>query len=150
METPIVAHDVVRDDAYSNTNKFWLDVEPPRLQCDAAGACLADGRAEYSMLRRIDPARRRCQRAVGSPHPVSYQKARNHCLKVARISPWRSPSGAHQADWLVCWKATAQEIALREKEKASRFNVDEPRSPWSRPVIAPGAKRARSTQTTLV
>src|SRR5713101_9118851 len=86
-----------------------------------ARASRMDG-AEYSMLReqftllvedKIVSVR------ITPPPAVSYQKARNHCLKVAKhlavaITVRRAPGGQ-----IVCWKATAQEIALREKRGAA-------------------------------
>ena len=78
--------------------------------------------AEYSMLReqftllvedKIASVR------ITPPPAVSYQKARHHCLKVAKnlevaITVRRAPGGH-----IVCWKATAQEIETREKRGAA-------------------------------
>lgn len=56
---------------------------------------------------------------ITPPPAVSYQKARHHCLKVAKnlavaITIRRAPAGH-----IVCWKATAQEIEGREKRGAA-------------------------------
>ena len=86
-----------------------------------ARASRMDG-AEYSMLReqftllvedKIASVR------ITPPPAVSYQKARHHCLKVAKnlevaITVRRAPGGH-----IVCWKATAQEIETREKRSAA-------------------------------
>ena len=86
-----------------------------------ARASRMDG-AEYSMLReqftqlvedKIASVR------ITPPPAVSYQKARHHCLKVAKklavaITVRRAPGGH-----IVCWKATAQEIETREKRGAA-------------------------------
>jgi hypothetical protein len=86
-----------------------------------ARASRMDG-AEYSMLREqfallvednIASVR------ITPPPAVSYQKARHHCLKVAKdlavaITVRRAPGGH-----IVCWKATAQEIETREKRSAA-------------------------------
>ena len=83
---------------------------------ELARASRMDG-AEYSMLReqftllvedKIASVR------ITPPPAVSYQKARHHCLKVAKhlavaITVRRAPGGH-----IVCWKATAQEIETRE------------------------------------
>ncbi len=92
-----------------------------------ARASRMDG-AEYSMLReqftllvedKIASVR------ITPPPAVSYQKARHHCLKVAKnlavaITVRRAPGGH-----IVCWKATAQEIETREKHGAA---LKEPKS----------------------
>ena len=89
-----------------------------------ARASRMDG-AEYSMLREqfallvednIASVR------ITPPPAVSYQKARHHCLKVAKnlevaITVRRAPGGH-----IVCWKATAQEIETREKRGAALKN----------------------------
>jgi hypothetical protein len=77
--------------------------------------------AEYSMLR--EQFTLLVEDKIGSvritpPPAVSYQKARHHCLKVAKnlavaITVRRAPGGH-----IVCWKATAQEIETREKRGA--------------------------------
>ena len=86
-----------------------------------ARASRMDG-AGYSMLReqftllvedKIASVR------ITPPPAVSYQKARHHCLKVAKnlvaaITVRRAPGGH-----IVCWKATAQEIETRDKRGAA-------------------------------
>jgi hypothetical protein len=88
---------------------------------ELARASRMDG-AEYAMLReqftllvedKIASVR------ITPPPAVSYQKARHHCLKVAQhlavaITIKRAPGGH-----IVCWKATAQDIATREKRSAT-------------------------------
>ena len=88
---------------------------------ELARASRMDG-AEYSMLReqftllvedKIASVR------ITPPPAVSYQKARHHCLKVAKhlavaITVRRAPGGH-----IVCWKATAQDIETREKRGAA-------------------------------
>jgi hypothetical protein len=88
---------------------------------ELARASRMDG-AGYSMLReqftllvedKIASVR------ITPPPAVSYQKARHHCLKVAKnlevaITVRRAPGGH-----IVCWKATAQEIETREKRSAA-------------------------------
>jgi hypothetical protein len=103
--------------------RFGWKFEPLPLD-EAMGLARAsrmDG-AEYSMLREqftllvednIASVR------ITPPPAVSYQKARHHCLKVAKdlevaITVRRAPGGH-----IVCWKATAQEIEMREKRGAA-------------------------------
>src|SRR5256885_11716323 len=104
-------------------NNFDWKFAPLQLEeaMRLAHASRMDG-AEYSMLReqftllvedKIVSVR------ITPPPAVSYQKARNHCLKVAKnlavaITVRRAPGGH-----LVCWKATAQEIETREKRGAA-------------------------------
>ena len=86
-----------------------------------ARASRMDG-AGYSMLR--EQFTLLVEDKIGSvritpPPAVSYQKARHHCLKVAKnlevaITVRRAPGGH-----IVCWKATAQEIETREKRSAA-------------------------------
>ena len=116
-----------------------------------ARASRMDG-AEYSMLReqftllvedKIVSVR------ITPPPAVSYQKARNHCLKVAKnlavaITVRRAPGGH-----IVCWKATAQEIETREKRgavlKSRRAEkASEKGTSWSR-----GKRQSTTAQTTL-
>jgi hypothetical protein len=88
---------------------------------------------------------------ITPPPAVSYQKARNHCLKVAKnlavaITVRRAPGGQ-----IVCWKATAQEIALREKRGAALQRRRAQETSEHVPASPRRAKRKRaSTQTTLV
>ena len=103
--------------------RFGWKFEPLPLD-EAMGLARAsrmDG-AQYSMLReqftllvedKIASVR------ITPPPAVSYQKARHHCLKVAKnlevaITVRRAPGGH-----IVCWKATAQEIETREKRSAA-------------------------------
>ena len=123
METPI-AEEVVRDDAHTAPQmRFGWTFEPLPLEeaMRLARASRMD-EAEYAMLR--EQLTRLAEDTSASvritpPPAVSYQKARNHCLKVAKnlavaITVRRAPGGQ-----IVCWKATAQEIALREKRGAA-------------------------------
>jgi hypothetical protein len=109
---------------------------------------------EYSMLRehltRLAEDTSASVR-ITPPPGVSYQKARNHCLKVAKnlavaITVRRAPGGQ-----IVCWKATAQEIALREKRSTALQRRRAQKTVEQTPSAPRGAKRKRaSTQTTLV
>src|ERR1044071_8298193 len=104
--------------------------------------------AEYSMLREqftllvednIASVR------ITPPPAVSYQKARHHCLKVAKnlavaITVRRAPGGH-----IVCWKATAQEIETREKRSAAlKSRRAEKGTSSSR-----GKRQSTTAQTTL-
>ena len=104
--------------------------------------------AEYSMLReqfmflaedKIASVR------ITPPLAVSYQKARHHCLKVAKnlevaITVRRAPGGH-----IVCWKATAQEIETREKRGAAlKSRRAEKGTSSSR-----GKRKSTTAQTTL-
>ena len=98
---------------------FGWKFEPIPLE-EAMGLARASrmDSAEYSMLREqftllVDD--KIASVRITPPPAVSYQKARNHCLKVAKhlavaITVRRAPGGQ-----LVCWKATPQEIEMREK-----------------------------------
>jgi hypothetical protein len=82
---------------------------------------------------------------ITPPPAVSYQKARHHCLKVAKnlevaITVRRAPGGH-----IVCWKATAQEIETREKRSAAlKGRRAEKGTPASR-----GKRKSTTAQTTL-
>ena len=104
--------------------------------------------AEYSILReqftllvedKIASVR------ITPPPAVSYQKARHHCLKVAKnlevaITVRRAPGGH-----IVCWKATAQEIETREKRSAAlKGRRAEKGTSASR-----GKRKSTTAQTTL-
>jgi hypothetical protein len=112
-----------------------------------ARASRMDG-AQYSMLReqftllvedKIASVR------ITPPPAVSYQKARHHCLKVAKnlevaITVRRAPGGH-----IVCWKATAQEIETREKRSAAlKSRRAEKGTSSSR-----GKRKSTTAQTTL-
>jgi hypothetical protein len=112
-----------------------------------ARASRMDG-AQYSMLReqftllvedKIASVR------ITPPPAVSYQKARHHCLKVAKnlevaITVRRAPGGH-----IVCWKATAQEIETREKRSAAlKGRRAEKGTSASR-----GKRKSTTAQTTL-
>jgi hypothetical protein len=82
---------------------------------------------------------------ITPPPAVSYQKARHHCLKVAKnlevaITVRRAPGGH-----IVCWKATAQEIETREKRSAAlKSRRAEKGTSSSR-----GKRKSTKAQTTL-
>jgi hypothetical protein len=112
-----------------------------------ARASRMDG-AQYSMLReqftllvedKIASVR------ITPPPAVSYQKARHHCLKVAKnlevaITVRRAPGGH-----IVCWKATAQEIETRKKRSAAlKGRRAEKGTSASR-----GKRKSTTAQTTL-
>jgi hypothetical protein len=153
-ETPI-ADEVLRDDAHTAPQlSFGWTFEPLPLEeaMRLARASRMD-QAEYSMLR--EQLTRLAEDTSASvritpPPAVSYQKARNHCLKVAKnlavaITVRRAPGGQ-----LVCWKATAQEIALREKRGAALQRRRAQKTTEQAPSAHRGAKRkSPSTQTTL-
>ena len=155
IETPITK-EVLRDDAQTATQmsfgwKFeYLPLEEARRLARASR--MDEG--EYSMLR--EQLTRLAEDTSASvritpPPAVSYQKARNHCLKVAKhlsvaITVRRAPGGQ-----IVCWKATAQEIALREKRSTALQRRRAQKPVEQAPSVPRGAKRKRaSTQTTLV
>ena len=154
-ETPI-ADDVVRDDAQTAPQmSFGWTFEPLPLEeaMRLARASRMD-EAEYSMLREQLTRIAEDQSAsirITPPPAVSYQKARNHCLKVAKnlavaITVRRAPGGQ-----IVCWKATAQETALREKRGAALQRRRAQKTSEKAPATPRGAKRkSASTQTTLV
>ena len=108
--------------------------------------------AAYSMLREqftllVDDK-------VGSvritpPPAVSYQKARHHCLKVAKnlavaITVRRAPGGH-----IVCWKATAQEIETREKRGAVLKSRRAERASEKETSSSRGKRKSTTAQTTL-
>ena len=154
IETPI-AEEVARDDAQTATQmSFGWKFEPLPLEeaMRLARASRMD-EAEYSMLReqltRLAEDKSASVR-ITPPPAVSYQKARNHCLKVAKnlavaITVRRAPGGQ-----IVCWKATAQDIALREKRGAALQRRRAQQTSEKAPSSHRGAKRkSASTQTTL-
>ena len=154
IETPI-AEEVVRDDAHTAPQmSFGWTFEPLPLEeaIRLARASRMD-EAEYSLLREQLTRLAEDQSAsvrITPPPAVSYQKARNHCLKVAKnlgvaITVRRAPGGQ-----IVCWKATAPEIALREKRGAALQRRRAQKTSEKAPSSPRGAKRkSASTQTTL-
>jgi hypothetical protein len=153
-ETPM-ADDVVRDDAPTATQmSFGWTFEPlPLAEAMRLARASRMDEAEYSMLREQLTRLAEDQSAsirITPPPAVSYQKARHHCLKVAKtlavaITVRRAPGGQ-----LVCWKATAQEIALREKRSTALQRRRAQQTVEQTPSAPRGAKRKRaSTQTTL-
>ena len=123
IETPI-AEEVVRDDAHTATQMSfgWKFESLPLAEAMRLARASRMDEGEYSMLRAHLTRLAEDQSAsvrITPPPAVSYQKARNHCLKVAKnlnvaITVRRAPGGQ-----IVCWKATAQERALREKRRAA-------------------------------
>lgn len=123
METPI-ADEGVRDDAQTAPQmSFGWTFEPlPLAEAMRLARASRMDAAEYSLLREQLTRLAEDQTAsvrITPPPAVSYQKARNHCLKVAKnlgvpITVRRAPGGQ-----IVCWKATAQETALRETRGAA-------------------------------
>ena len=154
METPSSA-DVVRDDAQTAPQmSFGWTFEPLPLEeaMRLARASRMD-EAEYSLLREQLTRLAEGQSAsvrITPPPAVSYQKARNHCLKIAKhlavaITVRRAPGGQ-----IVCWKATAQEIALREKRGAALQRRRAQQTSEKATSSNRGVKRkSASTQTTL-
>ena len=123
METPI-ADEVLRDDAHTATQMSfgWKFESLPLEEARRLARASRMDEGEYSMLReqltRLAEDKSASIR-ITPPPAVSYQKARNHCLKVAKnlsvaITVRRAPGGQ-----IVCWKATAQETALRETRGAA-------------------------------
>ena len=116
-----------------------------------ARASRMDG-AEYSMLReqftllvedKIASVR------ITPPAAVSYQKARHHCLKVAKnlevaITVRRAPGGH-----IVCWKATAQEIEAREKHGAALRSRRAEKAAEKGMSSSRGQRTSTTAQTTL-
>jgi hypothetical protein len=154
-ETPI-ADGVVRDDAQTAPQmSFGWTFEPlPLAEAMRLARASRMDEAEYSMLReqltRIAEDQSASVR-ITPPPAVSYQKARNHCLKVAKnlavaITVRRAPGGQ-----IVCWKATAQETALREKRGAALQRRRVQKTSEKAPSTPRRAKRkSASSQTTLV
>src|SRR5215217_5106967 len=123
IETPI-ADEVLRDDAYTAPQMSfgWKFESLPLEEAMRLARASRMDEGEYSMLReqltRLAEDKSASIR-ITPPPAVSYQKARNHCLKVAKnlsvaITVRRAPGGH-----IVCWKATAQEIETREKRSAA-------------------------------
>src|SRR6266480_4701410 len=118
-ETPI-ADDVLRDDAQTAPQmSFGWTFEPlPLAEAMRLARASRMDEAEYAMLREHLTRLAEDQSAsvrITQPPAVSYQKARNHCFKVAKhlgvaITVRRALGGQ-----IACWKATAQESAMREK-----------------------------------
>ena len=116
-----------------------------------ARASRMDG-AQYSMLReqftllvedKIASVR------ITPPPAVSYQKARHHCLKVAKnlavaITVRRAPGGH-----IVCWKATAQEIETREKRSAALKSRRAEKASEKGTSASRGQRKSTTAQTTL-
>ena len=154
-ETPIAA-DVVGDEAPTAPQmSFGWTFEPlPLAEAMRLARASRMDEGEYSMLRehltRLAEDTSASVR-ITPPPAVSYQKARNHCLKVAKnlavaITVRRAPGGQ-----LVCWKATAQELALREKRSTALQHRRAQKTSEKGTSASRGAKRKRaSTQTTLV
>jgi len=124
IETPIT-NEALRDGATMATQmRFGWKFEPLPLEeaMRLARASRMDG-AEYSMLREqftLLAEDRSASVRITPPPAVSYQKARNHCLKVA--------------------KNLAVAITVRRAQKTSEKGTSSNR----------GAKRtSASTQTTL-
>ena len=145
IETPI-AEEVVRDDAHTATQMSfgWQFESLPLEEAMRLARASRMDEGEYSMLRAQLTRLAEDQSAsvrITPPPAVSYQKARNHCLKVAKnlnvaITVRRAPGGQ-----IVCWKATAQEMALRENA-AQRFSSAEHRRPRSRARHRAGGQNA--------
>jgi len=116
-----------------------------------ARASRMDG-AAYSMLR--EQFTLLVEDKIGSvritpPPAVSYQKARHHCLKVAKnlavaISVRRAPGGH-----IVCWKATAQEIETREKRGATLKSRRAEKASEKGTSSSRGKRKSITVQTTL-
>src|SRR5919204_1642612 len=155
IETPI-ADDVLRDDAHTAPQmSFGWTFEPlPLAEAMRLARASRMDAGEYSMLRehltRLAEDTSASVR-ITPPPAVSYQKARHHCLKVAKdlavaITVRRAPGGH-----IVCWKATAQEIKMREKRSAALQRRRAQKTLEQAPSSHQGSKRKRaSTQTTLV
>ncbi len=154
IEMPIT-EEVVRDDAHTAPQmSFGWTFEPLPLEeaMRLARASRMD-EAEYAILReqltRLAEDKNASVR-ITPPPAVSYQKARNHCLKVAKnlavaITVRRAPGGQ-----IVCWKATAQEIAIREKRGAALQRRRVQKTSEKPTSSTRGVKRkSASTQTTL-
>ena len=155
IETPM-ADEGVRDDAPTAPQMSfgWKFESLPLAEAMRLARASRMDEGEYARLRehltRLAEDTSASVR-ITPPPAVSYQKARNHCLKVAKnlavaITVRRAPGGQ-----IVCWKATAQEIALREKRGAALQRRRAQKTVEQTPSAPRGAKRKRaSTQTTLV
>lgn len=116
-----------------------------------ARASRMDG-AEYSMLREqftllVDD--KIVSVRITPPPAVSYQKARNHCLKVAKnlavaITVRRAPGGH-----IVCWKATAQEIETRAKRGATLKSRRAEKAAEKGMASSRGTRKGTTAHTTL-
>jgi hypothetical protein len=155
METPI-ADEGVRDDAHTAPQMSfgWTFESLPLAEAMRLARASRMDEGEYSMLREQLTRLAEDQSAsvrITPPPAVSYQKARNHCLKVAKhlsvaLTVRRAPGGQ-----IVCWKATAQEMALREKRGAALQHRRAQKTSEKGTSSSRWAKRQRaSTQTTLV
>ena len=113
--------DQTRDDTVHRSFGWQFESLPLAEAMGLARASRMDN-AEYAMLReqftllvedKIASVR------ITPPPAVSYQKARHHCLKVAKhlevaITVRRAPEGQ-----IVCWKATADELKTRKNRVAA-------------------------------
>ena len=116
-----------------------------------ARASRMDG-AEYSMLREqftLLVEDKTVSVRITPPPAVSYQKARHHCLKVAKnlavaITVKRAPGGH-----IVCWKATAQEIETREKCGAALKSRRAEKASEKGTSSSRGKRKSTTAQTTL-
>ena len=153
IETPI-ADQVLRNSENTATHvSFGWTFEPLPLEeaMRLARASRMDG-AEYSMLReqftllvedKITSVR------ITPPPAVSYQKARNHCLKVAKnlqvaLTVRRAPGGQ-----IVCWKATVQEIETRKRRGVALQSRRAQQISEKGTSSSKAKRKAPSTHTTL-
>jgi hypothetical protein len=147
-ETPI-ADDVMQDDAQTAPQmSFGWKFEPlPLAEAMRLARASRMDEGEYSMLQehltRLAEDTSTSVR-ITPPPAVSYQKVAKHL--AVPITVRRAPGGQ-----IVCWKATAQEIALREKRSTALQRRRAQKTVEQAPSAPRGAKRKRaSTQTTLV
>jgi hypothetical protein len=154
IETPI-AEDVVGDEAQTAPQMSfgWTFESLPLAEAMRLARASRMDEGEYSMLReqltRLADDKSASVR-ITPPPAVSYQKARNHCLQVAKplavaITVRRAPGGQ-----IVWWKATAPEMALREKRGAALQHRRAQQTSEKATSSNRGVKRkSASTQTTL-
>ena len=139
--------DTTRDD--TTHRSFGWQFEPLPLE-EAMGLARASrmDSAEYAMLReqftllvedKIASVR------ITPPPAVSYQKARHHCLKVAKhldvaITVRRAPEGQ-----IVCWKATAEELKTRKNRVAALHARKEQKTQETTPSSSRGKRQTPPT-----
>ena len=139
--------DTTRED--TTHRSFGWQFEPLPL-AEAMGLARASrmDNAEYAMLReqftllvegKIASVR------ITPPPAVSYQKARHHCLKVAKhldvaITVRRAPEGQ-----IVCWKATAEELKTRKNRVAALHARKAQKSQETTPSSSRGKRQTPAT-----
>src|SRR4029453_15226885 len=109
-----IADEVLRDDAHTAPQmSFGWTFEPlPLAEAMRLARASRMDEGEYSMLRehltRLAEDTSASVR-ITPPPGVSYQKARHHCLKVAKTLAWAITLRGAPGGQIGCWKAHSPE-----------------------------------------